>query len=93
LTVLGPTHAIPETLCPACHTAITAATAVGHAHEPVPGAVTLCAYCAVFLVYTEDAALRLLTNEEWLAGPPAWRERLTAVREAVLELHRAGITP
>lgn len=50
--------------CPECGQKLDGATAIDCEATPKPGDITMCAYCCAFLTYTDDMALRLLTELE-----------------------------
>ena len=81
------TTAIGQTHCPAC----------GHLHEamtgngvPEPGSITLCVYCRVFLILTDDRTPRLLLNAEWFALDVEYRALLTRLRDELPTRARDG---
>jgi len=64
--------------CPSCGRLLEVISGNG---VPVPGTITLCAYCFVFLVLTDAGRQRVMTDAEWLELPPDDRAHLTRVRE------------
>jgi hypothetical protein len=66
--------------CPSCGKVLSAITGTA---TPKPGAITLCAYCRVFLIVTDTMQVRLLLNREWLALPTEQQKTLTALREGL----------
>lgn len=72
------TTQLPGGRCPSCAAALDAVTGLG---TPEPGALTICAYCRVFLVFAEDLSQRVLTNEAWMNLAPDLRALLTKLRE------------
>jgi hypothetical protein len=79
---------IPATACPGCRKVIDAVTGTGRAK---PGDVTMCAYCLVFLIFTDLMEQRLLTNREWLALPSDQRALLARVRDRWMEQRPCGV--
>ena len=65
---------------------------ISGAGEPYAGAVTMCAYCHMFLVVTEGGT-RMLTDGEWLKLPPGHRTILTALRDKMKEINRTARGP
>jgi len=72
--------------CPACGALLDACTGD---EALVPGSVMLCAYCTVFLVWTDGRTLRVLLDGEWIRFPYEFRRYLTTIRER----YRADILP
>ena len=81
------TTTLPGRSCPVCHATLDGISGDG---VPAPGDITLCLYCLVYLVLTDDLGLRKLTDGEWIALSPDYRKRLTTVLEHVRKSRRTA---
>jgi hypothetical protein len=51
-------------ICPHCYSKLDGAMNIASERGPSPGAVTVCAYCQVPLVFTRTLKLRLLSDDD-----------------------------
>lgn len=58
------THKLGLIKCPIKDCGRTLDAASGGSLSPMPGDVTVCAYCQNWLIFTEDRQLREITEEE-----------------------------
>lgn len=77
---------VPEAACLSCGKPNTAATGVDEAHEPLPGAITVCMYCGHIMAFSDTMTMRELTSEEAkdVAGDP----RILAIQRARANMER-----
>lgn len=71
--------------CPACQSKVNSATDPTGRAVPVPGDLSVCAYCSAQLVFNSDLTVRLLLRDEYDALP-ADVQRLLDHFQAVLKL-------
>lgn len=72
--------------CPQCGEEIDAQASL-EGPAPRPGDVSVCAYCAVAMVFTEDSRLRIITLEEEEGLSNRERRELDRVQQAVRDYH------
>lgn len=76
---------MPECYCPCCNRLIDAATPVVEDEQitPRPEDVTICFYCATFLVYKDDLTMREINSEEIGNLPSEIRQQLVKARKSI----------
>lgn len=84
------TTRVPDSLCPHCGWATSAATAFSGKHdEPSPGDLSLCLNCGAPSLFTETLHLRKLTPQEFAAMHP--RQKRLCVEAQVYATLRGRI--
>ena len=81
---IGQSIRMPGTTCPVCARRLSGATGYDNADDdavPVPGDVTVCAYCRSFLMFTATLDVRLLTLEEIAELDAHTRHAMIELRE------------
>lgn len=76
------------TCCPVCGMKVSAATSTEGDHKPTPGDLSVCAYCATPLVFTDGLKLRKMTDLDMLALPFSELRQIRAAQTAVQRLQR-----
>jgi len=73
----------PLNQCPNCGKDIDSATGMDKGVPPNPGDLSVCLYCASFLVFNDDLSVRMITLEE--VGDLAVEERsqLVMIRDEI----------
>lgn len=69
--------------CPTCQKGLDAASGFGDS-RPTPGCLSICAYCAEFLVFPETLSVRKMELSEELALPSVEWMALCRLRQAIL---------
>ena len=69
--------------CPVCLKQFDAATSPFGDSAPTPGDLTVCIYCASFLIFEQDLRLRLMTEQEIGELPDEARIQIMRVRRAI----------
>ena len=80
------THDVPEMKCPLCEHALDRATMDPRnpdALPPQPGDVSVCLYCAAFLVFTETLHMRSMSEAEFNKLSAEQQRYLNAVRNFI----------
>lgn len=77
-----------EATCPTCGMKTTAATDMEGNAKPRAGDLSVCAYCATALVFTDGLKLRKMTDHDMLALPFGELRQLRAAQAAVQTIQR-----
>lgn len=72
---------------PCCGRLLDAATSVDHDERPGEGDISICAYCAAWLVFDESAP-RMMTQEEIEGVPSGTRRTLERAERLIEEYHQ-----
>jgi hypothetical protein len=91
MTELPTQHRVQAAACPHCGTEQTGATNMQRSSPPAAGDFSICMNCAGVCVFTDDAALRTLNDDdaEDLRQHPDALLRLATMRAIVLSfIHR-----
>ena len=85
-----PDYQTPDATCPGCGKHVDGALAsTVRSPAPKPGDLTVCGYCGVAGVFTDDLQIRALTQDEFVDLPAQTKQdisRATAVVMARLEM-------
>lgn len=69
--------------CPACFIAVDDVAGINTKDEsPNPGDLGICPYCGVFLVFSENSSLRLMTDDEFSRLPEQMKKLLLRSKQA-----------
>ena len=71
--------------CPSCGMCCDTATDINGTATPVPGDLSVCFYCADFLMFSEDMALIVMPDIVFENLPEDTITQLIMVREAILQ--------
>lgn len=70
-------------VCPNCDKHLDRSTGAGHGQAPKPGDLSICYYCAVLSVFTDELGLRRVTLEEWVDLPPRERTLVLNIQQQI----------
>lgn len=78
-------HRHIESLCPVCKERLDAASNADQVKSSPPecGDVSICLYCASYLIFDEDLTLQLLSVEDLLELPDEILQQLTRMRKEI----------
>lgn len=74
--------------CPACQTTLDGATSVEVDAKPESGDCSVCAYCGLILVFTEDLQLRQMTATEYEALTPRMQTLMATISKEIRKIER-----
>ncbi len=78
-------HKMPDSACPHCCYALTAASSPTTEKKPRPGDFSVCAKCQTFLVFQDDLVPRIVTEEEISEWSLSLRKEMVTYRETLSE--------
>ena len=74
--------------CPSCRAELGKSTSIGHEGPPRKGLMSVCAYCAVVLVYDSPASFHAITAEEEMKLDDETSDKLSTLQSAVKAVMR-----
>jgi len=74
---------LPQDRCPVCEKDLDATTSIDHDSKPTTGDITVCLYCASFLMFNNNLTLRLITEQEMGDPSDTNREILITSRRII----------
>jgi hypothetical protein len=75
------------TPCPHCGTNLDAhaCTTSDESTKPQPDDISVCAYCASFLIYNDDLSLRIFTDDDYRALEPRIANVMIAMQKQLFK--------
>jgi hypothetical protein len=86
MDVLKKDERLAANICPNCEKKLDASTCLDKGdpnHKPMPGSISICFYCAAFLVFDAQMRMQTLPGSEVVKLPREQVEMLTKARRAI----------
>lgn len=75
-------------LCPHCGVELNATTNINDEAPPRPGDLSICFYCAGFLIFSDKLALEKLSHEQLEDSDETARASIMEAKRRILELRK-----